>query len=92
NVDPDAYVRQWDAFQRGDWNGVRAEQDRLARLMHIVTVTSGVSGFGAGIGGFKTALQLLNVIRTNQMPLPVARIEGDNVEAVRSVLESVKLL
>lgn len=92
NVDPDAYVRQWDAFQRGDWDGVRAEQDRLARLMHIVTVTSGVSGFGAGIGGFKTALQLLNVINTNQMPLPVARMEGDNVQAVRNVLESVNLL
>ena len=60
--------------------------------MHIVTVTSGVSGFGAGIGGFKTALQLLNVIKTNQMPLPVARMEGENVEAVRKVLQEANLI
>ncbi|HCM81726.1 MAG TPA: dihydrodipicolinate synthase family protein [Corynebacterium stationis] len=92
NVDPDGYVRQWDAYQNGDWETVRAEQERIARLMHIVTVTSGVSGFGAGIGGFKTALQLLNVIKTNQMPLPVARMEGENVEAVRKVLQEANLI
>ena len=92
NVDPGAYVRQWNAYQNGDWETVRTEQDRIARLMHIVTVTSGVSGFGAGIGGFKTALQVLNVIKTNQMPLPVARMEGANVEAVRKVLQDTNLI
>lgn len=86
NVDPHIYVRQWRAFQAGDWEGVRAEQTRAAHLMRIVTATRDVTGFGAGVGAFKTAMWLLGVIDTNEMPRPVARLEGDNVEAVRAVL------
>lgn len=92
NVDPHGYVRMYQAYQAGDWETVRAEQDRLAKLMHIVTVTSGVVGFGAGIGGFKTALQLMGIFETNQMPEPVERLQGDNVTAVREVLAEVGLL
>lgn len=92
NVDPEGYVRQWQAYQNRNWEQVRQEQDRLARLMQIVNVTSGVSGFGAGVGAFKTALQLLGVFTTNQMPHPVAALEGDNVKAIARVLEEVGLL
>ncbi|MDY6143217.1 MAG: dihydrodipicolinate synthase family protein [Arcanobacterium sp.] len=91
NVDPDGYVRQWKAFQAGDWQAVREEQDRLADLMTIVNV-SGVQGFGAGIGAFKTALRELGVFETNDMPRPVKPLEGENVEHVRSVLRKVGLL
>ena len=91
NVDPAGYVRQWDAFQAGDWEAVRKEQDRLADLMTIVMV-QGVQGFGAGIGAFKTALQLLGVFDTNDMPRPVAPLEGANVEHVREVLVKTGLL
>ncbi len=91
NVDPDGYVRQWQAFERGDWEAVRAEQDRLADLMRIVLV-KGVQGFGAGVGAFKTALQLLGVFDSNEMPRPVAALEGDNVEHVASVLREAGLL
>ena len=59
NVDPEGYVRQWRAYQNGDWETVRKEQDYLARLMRITAVPSGIQGYGAGVGGFKTALQLL---------------------------------
>lgn len=86
NVDPAGYVRQWNAYQDGDWASVRAEQDRLADLMAITAVTQGVFGFGAGVGAFKTAMNLLGIFSTNQMPEPVTALEGDNVSAIRSVL------
>lgn len=92
NVDPATYVRQWQAYQAGDWEAVRREQDHAARLMRIVTVTRGAVGFGAGVGAFKTALNLLGVFDSNQMPRPVAALEGDNVEAIRGVLEATGLL
>lgn len=91
NVDPQGYVRQWNAYQSGDWETVRREQDRLARLMRIVDV-KGVAGFGAGIGSFKTALQLLGIFTTNQMPQPVQALEGANVAHVREILEKSGLL
>ncbi len=91
NVDPAGYVKQWDLYQAGDWEGVRKEQDRLATLMTIVQV-KGVQGFGAGIGAFKTACQLLGVFETNEMPRPVKPLEGENVEHVRAVLKKVGLL
>lgn len=91
NVDPHGYVRQWDAYQAGDWETVRAEQDRLADLMRIVQV-SGIQGFGAGIGAFKTALMLLGVFDTNDMPTPVKSLEGDNVAWVEKVLRDTGML
>lgn len=86
NVDPDGYVRQWKAFQAGDWEGVRKEQDRLANLMRIAMVSTGVTGYGAGVGSFKTALMLMGVFETNQMTTPVSPLEGANVDAIRAVL------
>lgn len=91
NVDPDGYVRQWKAALAKDWETVRKEQDRLADLMTIVQVKD-VQGFGAGIGAFKTALQLLGVFESNEMPRPVAALSGENVEHVRGVLQKVGLL
>ncbi len=92
NVEPYGYVRQWKAAQAGDWETVKKEQDRLARIMEITSVTSGVAGFGAGVGAFKTALQLMGIFETNQMPRPVHSLKGDNVEAIRRVLEANGLL
>lgn len=86
NVDPEGYVRQWNAYQAGDWEAVRAEQDRLADLMHVAMVAKGISGYGAGVGGFKTALQLMGIFETNQMSEPVDAQTGENIEAVRAVL------
>ncbi len=86
NVDPEGYVRQWDAYQAGDWEAVRREQDRLADLMTIVFAPKGITGYGAGVGAFKTALQLLGVYESNEMPEPVARLEGESVEAIRAIL------
>ena len=90
NVDPAGYVRQWEAYQRGDWQAVRAEQDRLSDLMRIVQV-AGVQGFGAGIGAFKTALRALGVFETNEMPRPVAALEGENVAWVEKIVAEAGL-
>lgn len=92
NVSPEPYVRQWRAAQAGDWEAVRREQDQLADLMRIVSVTSGVSGYGAGVGAFKTALSLMGVIETNQMTEPVAALGADNSAAIAEVLRSAALL
>ncbi|WP_022868508.1 dihydrodipicolinate synthase family protein [Schaalia vaccimaxillae] len=91
NVDPAGYVRQWDAYQCGDWEAVRAEQDRLAELMRIVQV-QGIAGFGAGVGAFKTALQLLGVFETNEMPRPVEPLIDGNIEWVASVLRRTGMI
>lgn len=71
---------------------MRAEQERLVRIMDITSVVSGVTGFGAGVGAFKTALMLLGVFETNQMPEPVPTLEGENVEGIKRVLVEAGLL
>lgn len=92
NIDPHGYVRQWRAYEAGDWEAVRAEQDRLAELMRITQVTTGAVGFGAGVGAFKAALMLLGIFESNQMPEPVAKLEGENLEAIKQVLAEAGLL
>lgn len=92
NVDPESYVKQWDAYQAGDWETVRRIQDHLARLMFVTRHVRATVGFGAGVGAFKTALQLLGVFETNQMPRPVHSLKGENVEAIRRVLVDCGLL
>lgn len=92
NVSPEPYVAQWKAAQAGDWAEVSRLQDHLADLMRIATVTSGVTGFGAGVGSFKTALWLMEIFQTNQMPRPVAPLEGENVERIADVLREAGLL
>ena len=92
NVEPYGYVRQWKAAQAGDWETVKREQDRLARIMAITQVTVGVQGFGAGVGAFKTALYLMGIFDSNQMPRPVHALKGENVEAIAQVLKENGLL
>jgi 4-hydroxy-tetrahydrodipicolinate synthase len=92
NVDPDAYVRMHRAAQAGDWAAVRAEQDRLAQLMDIVRVSRVMSGWGAGVGGFKTALMLLGVLETNQVPEPFTPLPAEDVDRVKAILDTAGLL
>ena len=92
NVEPEGYVRMWKAAQAGDWAAVKAEQDRLNEISHIFDVTSGVTGYAGGVGAFKTALWLMGIFDSNQMPRPVKPLEGDNVEAIRKVLVDTGLL
>ena len=92
NVDPLAYVEQWNASRDGKWRKVSEIQDYLADLMRITSVVDGVSGFGAGVGAFKTALRLLGIFESNQMPRPVEALRGENVDRIRKVLLESGLL
>lgn len=93
NVDPAGYVRLWDAAQRGDWQAARQEQERLCRLFEIVWVASGrVSGGASGVGGFKTAMRSLGIIRTNLMARPRAALDATEARRVDEILRSVGLL
>lgn len=92
NVEPYGYVRQWKAAQAGDWDTVKAEQDRLNEISHIFDVTTGVQGYAGGVGAFKTAMHLMGIFDSPQMPRPVKALEGENVEAIREVLTETGLL
>ncbi|WP_255769260.1 dihydrodipicolinate synthase family protein [Pseudarthrobacter sulfonivorans] len=89
NVDPAGYRRLYDAAVAGDWAGAAAEQDRLADVFEIVyTPKAGrVSGNAAGLGAFKTALQLMGVIKTNVMSAPMLALDEDETKAIRVILE-----
>ncbi|GAB3696121.1 dihydrodipicolinate synthase family protein [Corynebacterium nasicanis] len=92
NVDPEGYVRQWKAAEAGDWDTVKKEQDRLATLMRVAMTATSLSGFGAGVGGFKAALTLLGVFASAQMPHPVAQLQAEEIETIRGVLLDTGLL
>jgi 4-hydroxy-tetrahydrodipicolinate synthase len=92
NVDPAGYVRMHRAAQAGDWEQVRAEQDRLAELFEIVFQPTDKVGPAAGVGAFKTALRELGVFSTNTMATPMSPIEGEAVERIRAILGATGLL
>lgn len=92
NVEPEGYVRMWKAAQEGDWAEVKREQDRLNEISHIFDVTSGVQGYGAGVGAFKCALNLMDIFDSDQMPRPVKPLDGQNREAIKQVLIANGLL
>lgn len=94
NVDPAGYVRMYDAAVAGEWDKVASEQDRLARLFRIVlAATPGrVSAGAAGLGGFKTALQLMGVIASNRMSAPLAQLDEDETGVIREIMVAEGLL
>jgi 4-hydroxy-tetrahydrodipicolinate synthase len=89
NVDPAGYRRLFDAAQAGDWAQAAAEQDRLADVFEIVYTpkTGRMSGNAAGLGAFKTALQLMGIIKTNVMSAPMLSLDEDETKAIRAILE-----
>ena len=93
NVDPAGYKRLYEAARAGDWETARAEQDRLAKLFDIVFVeTPSVSGGAAGLGAFKTALQVMGVLDSNTMSQPMETLGDTETQRIRSIVESVGLI
>ncbi|GAE70394.1 dihydrodipicolinate synthase [Cutibacterium acnes JCM 18909] len=76
NVDATSYVAMYKAYREGDWKTVRIEQDKAAELMEIAFAPQGVVGPAAGVGAFKTAMQLLGTIETNTMSVPLPTLTG----------------
>lgn len=93
NVDPGGYVRMHRAAMAGDWEQVRAEQERLAALFEIVFQPVGKTGPAAGVGAFKTALRELGVLSTNVMTTPMSPIDdAEAVARIRTILEQTGML
>lgn len=88
NVDPRGYRNLMDAAAAGDWAKASAEQDRIADLFEIVYTPNGrVSGGAAGLGAFKTALQLMGIIESNTMSSPMPALNEDETTAIKVILE-----
>lgn len=94
NVDPAGYVRLYEAARSGDWTAVAAEQDRMTRLFEITgAATPGrVSPGAAGLGAFKTALQLMGIIGSNRMAEPMEALDEAETRRVREVISAEGLL
>lgn len=92
NVDPAGYVRMDRAYRDGDWKAVRCEQDRLAALFEIVFTPRDRVGPAAGVGAFKTALQLLGIFDSNTMSLPMRALEQHDTDAIRQILQRARLV
>lgn len=93
NVDPAGYVRLYDAARRGDWAAARSEQERLIALFQIVFQGTPHTSMGAsGVGGFKTAMQLMGLIEQRQMARPNRLLPDDAVARVREILVEAGLL
>lgn len=94
NVDPAGYVRIYEAAKAGDWASAVAEQDRLARLFDITGAAAPgrVSAGAAGLGGFKTALQLMGIIGSNRMAEPMEALDAAEAEQVREIITAAGLL
>jgi len=94
NVDPHGFVKIWDAVQAGDYATAVAEQDRLNRLFAIIRQgdMSKSGSTASAHGGFKTALMLRGIIKTNVMGRPMTRLDDAGVARVRQILVEEGLL
>jgi 4-hydroxy-tetrahydrodipicolinate synthase len=93
NVDPAGYVRLHDAARAGDWVRARREQERLIELFQIVFQgVPDTSPNASGVGGFKSALQLMGLIRHRHMSRPNKLIDASRLERIRSILLGAGLL
>lgn len=92
NVDPAGYVRMDKAARAGDWEAVRAEQDRLAALFEIVFAPRGKVGPAAGVGAFKSALRHVGVFETNGMAAPMTAIGDEDAARIGAICDAVGLV
>ena len=90
NVDPGAYVRLYNAALKGDWAAAKAEQERLCRLFEIVWCGIPRTSAGAsGVGGFKTAMRAMGVIKTNIMARPQRSLNAEESAKVEAIVRGV---
>ncbi|MFF7973312.1 dihydrodipicolinate synthase family protein [Streptomyces sp. NPDC007905] len=94
NVDPHGYVRLYRLCRAGDWEGARAEQERLCALFGIVRVgdPARMGGSSSALGAFKAALHLRGVIDCAVTAEPQMPLSGDEVAKVGKFLAAAGLL
>ncbi|MER5514221.1 dihydrodipicolinate synthase family protein [Streptomyces sp. NPDC002763] len=94
NVDPDGYVRLHRLCRAGDWEGARAEQERLCGLFRMTGVgdPARMGGSSAALGAFKTALHLRGVIGCPATAEPQVPLSEAETECVGKFLAGAGLL
>ncbi|QKW06383.1 dihydrodipicolinate synthase family protein [Streptomyces sp. NA04227] len=94
NVDPHGYVRLARLCRAGDWQGARAEQDRLTALFGIVDVgdPTRIGPSSSGLGAFKAALHLRGVIDCPVTADPQLPLTEDEVLRIGKHLAAAGLL
>lgn len=93
NVDPHGYVRLVKAARAGDWEGAKAEQERLIRLFEIVKVGGRrMGGSSSGLGAFKAALHLRGVIDCPATAHPQTPLNAEEISGVAKILAASGLL
>lgn len=93
NVDPDGYVRLWNAAKAKDWATARKEQERLIRLFDMANAGLPRTSVGAsGVGSFKTSLRLMDIFGTNLMSPPQRSLNEAETETVARKLREAGLL
>lgn len=92
NVDPKLYVDLYEAFKYKNYNELKSLQDTAARLMQITGCSEKSMGFGSGVGGFMTALNLMGLIDTNNLPEPTISLNDSEAEKVKNILKTESLL
>ncbi|MFC9277893.1 dihydrodipicolinate synthase family protein [Streptomyces collinus] len=94
NVDPHGYVRLYRLCRSGDWEGARAEQERLCALFGIVGVgdPARMGGSSSALGAFKAALHLRGVIACPATAEPQVPLSGDEVARVGKLLVGAGLV
>ncbi|MET8243029.1 dihydrodipicolinate synthase family protein [Streptomyces sp. NPDC005202] len=94
NVDPHGYVRLYRLCRAGDWDGARAEQERLCALFGMVGVgdPARMGGSSSALGAFKAALHLRGVIDCPVTAEPQVPLSPEEVERVGKFLAGAGLL
>ncbi|MER8056099.1 MULTISPECIES: dihydrodipicolinate synthase family protein [unclassified Streptomyces] len=94
NVDPHGYVRLYRQCRAGDWEGARAEQDRLCALFGLTGAgdPARMGGSSSALGAFKAALHLRGVIDCPVTAEPQVPLSGEETEKVAKFLASAGLL
>ncbi|ROP61170.1 4-hydroxy-tetrahydrodipicolinate synthase [Curtobacterium sp. PhB130] len=94
NVDPDGYVRLWDAAQAGDTATAAREQERLFTLFDLVNAgdTARMGPASSALGAFKAALHLRGIIDCPRTADPYVQLDDSEVDHVRARLAAAGLL
>ena len=87
NVDPVRYTEMWKASREG-----KCLQDEVCAGFEIVFVPQGRSADATGIGAFKTAMEAIGIIATNEMAFPVQALKGETKDAVLEIVKAQGLI
>lgn len=93
NVDPDGYVRLYEAARRGDWDAAAREQVRLRALFRLVKAgdPARMGPYSSAIGAFKEGLRLRGVIGDATTSVPMVALDGAERAVVREHLAAAGL-